>query len=76
MDTGLLQDTIEYTYQEDRNSIQITHFKKIKTKDVDPRAREWAEWAIRKRGNTDWEQWRNLLKYASKCLDEMGTVYY
>lgn len=76
MDTGLLQDMIEYSWEEDKNGIKIIHFRRMSIKEVSQPAREWAEWAIQKRGNTDWNQWLNLLKYAQKCMDSMGTVYY
>ena len=66
MDTGLLQETTEYSTTESVNGIRITRFHRVR---ISPEVRSWAEHAIRNRGNTSWSQWENLLSYGQKMLD-------
>jgi len=63
MDTGLLQEFVEYTETESVNGITITRFYRVR---VPPGAREWAERAIARRSSTSWSQWENLLRYATR----------
>lgn len=69
MDTGYLQNTIEYTETHEVNGIQITKFGRMKVSDA---AHVWAREVIKRRGNTSWNQWINLLKLAQKTLNATG----
>jgi hypothetical protein len=69
MDTGYLQNTIEYTETHEVNGIMITKFGRMKVSDA---AHVWAREAIKRRGNTSWNQWINLLKLAQKTLNSTG----
>jgi len=66
MDTGLLQETTEYSTTESVNGMRITRVHRVR---ISPEVRSWAEHAIRNRGNTSWSQWENLLSYGQKMLD-------
>lgn len=65
MDTGLLQDFVEYTETEEVSGIRITHFRRVR---VPPEAREWAQRVIQQRSSTSWQQWNNLLTYATRAI--------
>lgn len=69
MDTGYLQNTIEYTETHEVNGIMITKFGRMKVSDA---AHVWAREVIKRRGNTSWNQWINLLKLAQKTLNATG----
>lgn len=69
MDTGYLQNTIEYTETHEVNGIMITKFGRMKVSDA---AHVWAREVIKRRGNTSWNQWINLLKLAQKTLNSTG----
>lgn len=71
MDTGWLQDMVEYTETQAVNGIRITRFTRVR---VGPAAREWANNMLRRRGNTSWAQWQNLLAYAQRSIDTLGRL--
>jgi len=73
MDTGMLQDTIEYTTTSEVNGVRIMHFHRMR---VGPAAREWAQHMLRQRGavQTSWNQWINLLRYAQQSVNQFGRL--
>lgn len=71
MDTGLLQDFVEYNETQTVNGIRITRFYRSR---VGPAAREWANNMLRRRGNTSWQQWENLLRLAQRSVDQLGRL--
>jgi hypothetical protein len=71
MDTGLLQNTVEYTVTKEANGIRIIQFHRIR---VGPEAHRWANEVIRRRASTSWNQWTNLLKYAQQSLNNTGAL--
>jgi hypothetical protein len=71
MDTGSLQNTVEYSVTHEVNGIRITHFYRIR---VGPAAHAWAREAIRQRAATSWNQWLNLLSYAQRSINTTGLL--
>jgi len=69
MDTGLLQNTVEYSVTTEVNGIRITQFHRMR---VGPEAHRWASEVIRRRAATSWNQWTNLLRYAQQSLNSTG----
>jgi len=71
MDTGLLQNTVEYTVTTEVNGIRMIQFHRIR---VGPAAHAWAREAIRRRAATSWSQWNNLLGYAQRAINTTGRL--
>jgi len=71
MDTGSLQNTVEYSVTTEVNGIRITQFYRIR---VGPAAHAWAREAIRQRAATSWNQWLNLLSYAQRSINTTGLL--
>jgi hypothetical protein len=71
MDTGLLQETVEYSQTQTVNGIRITRFYR---RQVGPEARRWAEAAIRRRDSTTLNQFNNLMVYAQRTLETLGRL--
>lgn len=71
MDTGLLQEIVDYAETHEVNGIQITRFGRIR---VGPAARQWAEHMMRRRAYTSWNQWTNLLRYAQESINTTGLL--
>ena len=69
MDTGYLQEFVEYTETQEVNGVMVTRFYRIRP---GPAARAWAEHMMRQRPFTSWSQWKNLLKLAQQTIDKTG----
>jgi hypothetical protein len=71
MDTGLLQNVVEYTVTKEVNGVRIMTFTRVR---VGPAAHAWAREVIRRRTATSWSQWQNLLAYAQRSINSTGML--
>jgi len=74
MDSGFLQDFVEYNETQEVNGVRITRFYRSRVSDE---ARGWAENMLQhgsRKNFTSWDQWVNLLRSAQRSLDFTGVL--